>query len=213
MLATPVDFDGRPPAPRWRAPLLGEHSREVLREYGTRRRRALRPSYPTGSRSPLLLVDEGLDGQGDLRVCSYCSVDLRLHHLIGVEPSPPTRHRYPPRIAVRRARGFGWRSNCAGDEMNGNITESSYSIGWTNPLATAWGPTATRAASASRPIAQTASRVPPCLVEGGGGNVRLRARQRLRRCGPPRRPGCEPWIDPQVLAADGEQARRPVRSR
>jgi crotonobetainyl-CoA:carnitine CoA-transferase CaiB-like acyl-CoA transferase len=34
MLATPVDFDGRPPAPRWRAPLLGEHTREVLREIG-----------------------------------------------------------------------------------------------------------------------------------------------------------------------------------
>jgi crotonobetainyl-CoA:carnitine CoA-transferase CaiB-like acyl-CoA transferase len=34
MLATPVDFDGRPPAPRWRAPLLGEHTREVLREMG-----------------------------------------------------------------------------------------------------------------------------------------------------------------------------------
>jgi crotonobetainyl-CoA:carnitine CoA-transferase CaiB-like acyl-CoA transferase len=34
MLATPVDFDGMPPAPRWRAPLLGEHTREVLREMG-----------------------------------------------------------------------------------------------------------------------------------------------------------------------------------
>lgn len=34
MLATPVDFDGRPPAPRWRAPLLGEHTREVLQEIG-----------------------------------------------------------------------------------------------------------------------------------------------------------------------------------
>jgi crotonobetainyl-CoA:carnitine CoA-transferase CaiB-like acyl-CoA transferase len=34
MLATPVDFDGRPPAPRWRAPFLGEHTREVLREFG-----------------------------------------------------------------------------------------------------------------------------------------------------------------------------------
>jgi crotonobetainyl-CoA:carnitine CoA-transferase CaiB-like acyl-CoA transferase len=34
MLATPVDFDGRPPVPRWRAPLLGEHTREVLREIG-----------------------------------------------------------------------------------------------------------------------------------------------------------------------------------
>ncbi len=34
MLATPVDFDGRPPAPRWRAPLLGEHTREVLQELG-----------------------------------------------------------------------------------------------------------------------------------------------------------------------------------
>ncbi len=34
MLATPVDFDGRPPAPRWRAPLLGEHTREILGELG-----------------------------------------------------------------------------------------------------------------------------------------------------------------------------------
>ena len=34
MLATPVDFDGMPPAPRWRAPLLGEHTREVLGELG-----------------------------------------------------------------------------------------------------------------------------------------------------------------------------------
>jgi crotonobetainyl-CoA:carnitine CoA-transferase CaiB-like acyl-CoA transferase len=34
MLATPVDFEGRPPVPRWRAPLLGEHTREVLGELG-----------------------------------------------------------------------------------------------------------------------------------------------------------------------------------
>lgn len=34
MLATPVDFDGSPPSPRWRAPLLGEHTREVLRDLG-----------------------------------------------------------------------------------------------------------------------------------------------------------------------------------
>ena len=34
MLATPVDFNGTPPAPRWRAPLLGEHTREVLRDLG-----------------------------------------------------------------------------------------------------------------------------------------------------------------------------------
>ena len=32
MLATPADFGGRPPAPRWRAPELGEHTREVLAE-------------------------------------------------------------------------------------------------------------------------------------------------------------------------------------
>jgi crotonobetainyl-CoA:carnitine CoA-transferase CaiB-like acyl-CoA transferase len=32
MLATPADFDGRPPSPRWRAPRLGEHTREVLAE-------------------------------------------------------------------------------------------------------------------------------------------------------------------------------------
>jgi crotonobetainyl-CoA:carnitine CoA-transferase CaiB-like acyl-CoA transferase len=32
MLATPADFGGRPPAPRWRAPRLGEHTREVLGE-------------------------------------------------------------------------------------------------------------------------------------------------------------------------------------
>jgi len=32
MLATPADFDGRPPQPAWRAPRLGEHTREVLAE-------------------------------------------------------------------------------------------------------------------------------------------------------------------------------------
>ena len=32
MLATPADFDGRPPVPRSRAPRLGEHTREVLAE-------------------------------------------------------------------------------------------------------------------------------------------------------------------------------------
>jgi len=34
MLATPVDFGGRPPVPRWRAPRLGEHTRQVLGEVG-----------------------------------------------------------------------------------------------------------------------------------------------------------------------------------
>jgi crotonobetainyl-CoA:carnitine CoA-transferase CaiB-like acyl-CoA transferase len=34
MLATPADFDGRPPAPRWRAPRHGEHTREVLEQAG-----------------------------------------------------------------------------------------------------------------------------------------------------------------------------------
>jgi crotonobetainyl-CoA:carnitine CoA-transferase CaiB-like acyl-CoA transferase len=34
MLATPADFDGAPPTPRWRAPRLGEHTDEVLRELG-----------------------------------------------------------------------------------------------------------------------------------------------------------------------------------
>jgi crotonobetainyl-CoA:carnitine CoA-transferase CaiB-like acyl-CoA transferase len=32
MLATPADFDGTPPSPRFRAPHLGEHSREILAE-------------------------------------------------------------------------------------------------------------------------------------------------------------------------------------
>ena len=34
MLATPVDFDGKPPTPRWRAPTLGEHTRDVLADLG-----------------------------------------------------------------------------------------------------------------------------------------------------------------------------------
>ncbi len=34
MLATPVDFGGRPPSPRWRAPGLGEHTHQVLGELG-----------------------------------------------------------------------------------------------------------------------------------------------------------------------------------
>jgi crotonobetainyl-CoA:carnitine CoA-transferase CaiB-like acyl-CoA transferase len=32
MLATPVDFDGEPPIPRFRAPHVGEHTREILAE-------------------------------------------------------------------------------------------------------------------------------------------------------------------------------------
>jgi crotonobetainyl-CoA:carnitine CoA-transferase CaiB-like acyl-CoA transferase len=34
MLATPVDFDGAPPVPRFRAPHVGEHTRAVLAELG-----------------------------------------------------------------------------------------------------------------------------------------------------------------------------------
>ena len=34
MLATPVDFGGGPPIPRWRAPHLGEHTSAVLNELG-----------------------------------------------------------------------------------------------------------------------------------------------------------------------------------
>jgi crotonobetainyl-CoA:carnitine CoA-transferase CaiB-like acyl-CoA transferase len=34
MLATPADFDGAAPVPRWRAPRLGEHTGEVLAEVG-----------------------------------------------------------------------------------------------------------------------------------------------------------------------------------
>ena len=32
MLATPADFDGEPPQPRFRAPHVGEHTREILAE-------------------------------------------------------------------------------------------------------------------------------------------------------------------------------------
>ncbi len=34
MIASPADFEGTPWAPRWIAPRLGEHTREVLRELG-----------------------------------------------------------------------------------------------------------------------------------------------------------------------------------
>ncbi len=34
MLATPADFGGRPPSPRWRAPRLGEHTSDVLSQLG-----------------------------------------------------------------------------------------------------------------------------------------------------------------------------------
>jgi crotonobetainyl-CoA:carnitine CoA-transferase CaiB-like acyl-CoA transferase len=34
MLATPADFDGAAPSPRWRAPRHGEHTREVLAGLG-----------------------------------------------------------------------------------------------------------------------------------------------------------------------------------
>jgi crotonobetainyl-CoA:carnitine CoA-transferase CaiB-like acyl-CoA transferase len=34
MVATPVDFEGEPPVPRYRAPHLGEHTREILTELG-----------------------------------------------------------------------------------------------------------------------------------------------------------------------------------
>jgi crotonobetainyl-CoA:carnitine CoA-transferase CaiB-like acyl-CoA transferase len=32
MLATPADFDGEPPRPRFRAPHVGEHTRAILAE-------------------------------------------------------------------------------------------------------------------------------------------------------------------------------------
>jgi crotonobetainyl-CoA:carnitine CoA-transferase CaiB-like acyl-CoA transferase len=34
MIASPADFEGTPWAPRWIAPRLGEHTRDVLREMG-----------------------------------------------------------------------------------------------------------------------------------------------------------------------------------
>ena len=34
MVATPADFDGQPPTPRFRAPNLGEHTEEILRQLG-----------------------------------------------------------------------------------------------------------------------------------------------------------------------------------
>jgi crotonobetainyl-CoA:carnitine CoA-transferase CaiB-like acyl-CoA transferase len=34
MIATPVDFAGTPWSPRWVAPDIGEHTRDVLRELG-----------------------------------------------------------------------------------------------------------------------------------------------------------------------------------
>jgi crotonobetainyl-CoA:carnitine CoA-transferase CaiB-like acyl-CoA transferase len=55
MLATPADFDGVAPSPRWRAPRLGEHTREILAEAGyddeaitalVRARAALPPDDP-----------------------------------------------------------------------------------------------------------------------------------------------------------------------
>ena len=36
MLATPVDWDGRAPVPRFRAPKLGEHTEAVLAELDQR---------------------------------------------------------------------------------------------------------------------------------------------------------------------------------
>ena len=34
MLASPADFAGGAPSPRWRAPRLGQHTSEVLAEIG-----------------------------------------------------------------------------------------------------------------------------------------------------------------------------------
>ncbi len=55
MLATPADFGGRPPQPRFRAPRLGEHTRELLAELG----------LDDPSVDALLAAGAAVDGQSD----------------------------------------------------------------------------------------------------------------------------------------------------
>ena len=211
MLATPVDFDGRPPAPRWRAPLLGEHTREVLREMGhdedataslvsdgiavvtaTRRRRA------DTAESDLL----GHWTAPSIFACITSSAS---------RPSSANTSSVSAPNSGARPSGFGCAIELRRDEINGNVTESPYSIGWTNPLAIACG--------IRRQLQHVLHHVPlpglraecrACLVEGHGRERTLQLGNGFVVVGPQGLRRAEPRIDRQVLAADGDKHVVPV---